>query len=203
MKIAVLGATGTVGGKVVGEATNRGHQVTAVARNTGALTPQAGVTVKALDIADSTALAETVRGHDAVVITLKHQTFDVMKALDAIKAAGVKRVLIVGGAASLKNKDGIRLIDTPGFPDFIKVEAEPAAVALDKIREVIDLDWSFISPSMMLGPGERVGKFRLGLDDLLVAENGESKISYDDLAAAIVDELEQNKHIRQRFTAGY
>ena len=203
MKIAVLGATGNVGAKVTGEAQGRGHQVTAIARNTDKVEAKSGVTAKVLDITDSAGLTAAVAGHDAVVITLKHQTFDVLAALDAIKAAGVKRVLIVGGAASLKNKDGIRLIDQPGFPDFIKVEAAPAAVALDNIRKITDLDWSFISPSMILGPGERVGKFRLGLDDLLVDANGDSKISYDDLAVAIVDELEQNKHIRQRFTAGY
>ena len=203
MKIAVLGATGNVGAKVTGEATNRGHQVTAIARSTDKVEAKSGVTAKALDVSDSAGLTAAVRGHDAVVITLKHQTFDVLAALDAIKAAGVKRVLIVGGAASLKNAEGVRLIDQPGFPDFIKVEAAPAAVALDNIRKITDLDWSFISPSMMLGPGERVGKFRLGLDDLLVDDKGESKISYDDLAVAIVDELEQNKHIRQRFTAGY
>jgi len=203
MKIAVLGATGNVGAKVVGEASSRGHQVLAMARNTDKLQAGAGVAVKSVDVGDGAALTEAVRGQDAVVIALKHQTFDVLAALDAVKASGVKRVMIVGGAASLKNKDGIRLIDQPGFPDFIKVEAAPAAVALEDIRKITDLDWSFISPSMILGPGERTGKFRLGKDDLLVDEKGESKISYDDLAVAILDELEQNKHVRQRFTAGY
>jgi putative NADH-flavin reductase len=203
MKIAVLGATGNVGGKVTKEALDRGHQVTAVARNTESLAGQTAATVKSADITDNAALADVVRGHDAVVISLKHQTFDLLKALDGVRQSGVKRVMIVGGAASLFNKDGIRLIDQPGFPDFIKVEAAPAAAALDEIRKITDLDWSFISPSMFLGPGERTGKFRLGKDDLLVAENGESKISYDDLAVAILDELEQNKHVRQRFTAGY
>lgn len=203
MKIAVLGATGNVGAKVTKEALDRGHQVTAVARNTEKLAGQTAATVKSADISDNAALVDVVRGHDAVVISLKHQTFDLLKALDGVRQSGVKRVMIVGGAASLKNKDGIRLIDQPGFPDFIKVEAAPAAAALDEIRKIEDLDWSFISPSMILGPGERTGKFRLGKDDLLVADNGESKISYDDLAVAIVDELEQNKHVRQRFTAGY
>ena len=203
MKIAVIGATGNVGSKVVREASSRGHQVTAVARNTDKLEAGDGVTAKKGDITDKAVAADVLKGADAAVITLKHQTFDVMQAFDALRAAGVKRVVVVGGAASLKNKDGVRLLDTPGFPDFIKVEAAPAADALDKIRGVTDLDWSFISPSMMLGPGERVGKFRLGLDDLIVDDKGESKISYDDLAVAIVDELEQNKHIRQRFTAGY
>jgi putative NADH-flavin reductase len=203
MKIAVLGATGNVGAKVTKEALDRGHQVTAVARNTESLAGQTAATVKSADISDNAALVDAVRGHDAVVISLKHQTFDVLKALDGVRQSGVKRVIIVGGAASLKNKDGIRLIDQPGFPDFIKVEAAPAAAALDEIRKIDDLDWSFISPSMILGPGERTGKFRLGKDDLLVADNGESKISYDDLAVAILDELEQNRHVRQRFTAGY
>ena len=203
MKIAVIGATGNVGSKVVREASTRGHQVTAVARNTEKLEAGSGVAVKQGDITDKAVAADVLKGADAAVITLKHQTFDVMATFDALRAAGVKRVVVVGGAASLKNKDGVRLLDQPGFPDFIKVEAAPAAVALDKIREVTDLDWSFISPSMILGPGERVGKFRLGKDDLIVDDKGDSKISYDDLAVAIVDELENPKHIRQRFTAGY
>ncbi|MEO6338492.1 MAG: NAD(P)H-binding protein [Caulobacteraceae bacterium] len=203
MKIAVIGATGNVGGKVLGEALSRGHQVTAIARNTDKLDKASGATIKSADISDSGGITAAIGGSDAVVITVKHQTFDLMKALDAIRAAGIKRVMVVGGAASLKNKDGVRLLDQPGFPDFIKVEAAPAAVALDNIRGVTDLDWSFISPSMMLGPGERVGKFRLGGDDLIVDDKGDSKISYDDLAVAIVDELETPKHIRKRFTAGY
>ena len=99
---------------------------------------------------------------------------------------------------------GVRLIDTPGFPDFIKVEAGPAVLALDWIKaEVKDLDWVFFSPSMMLGPGERTGKFRLGKDDLLVDAEGKSAISYEDLSVAILDELEKPAHHRERMTVGY
>ena len=98
----------------------------------------------------------------------------------------------------------MRLIDQPGFPDFIKVEAGPAALGLEWIKaNVKDLDWAFVSPSMMLGPGERTGKYRHGKDHLLTAEDGKSSISYEDLAHAILEELEHPRHHRERFTVGY
>ncbi len=102
------------------------------------------------------------------------------------------------------NQDNIRLLDTPGFPDFIAVEARPAANALDWMRkEARDLDWVFVSPSMMLGPGERTGKFRKGKHHLLTAEDGKSSISYEDLAVAILDEVENPSVHGDRFTVGY
>ncbi|MGH8261229.1 MAG: NAD(P)-dependent oxidoreductase, partial [Steroidobacteraceae bacterium] len=98
---------------------------------------------------------------------------------------------------------GVRLLDTPGFPDVIKVEALPAAKALDRIREEKSLEWTFLSPSIMLVPGERTGKFRIGGDQVLKDAKGDSRISQEDLAVAILDELEKPRHIRKRFTVGY
>jgi putative NADH-flavin reductase len=115
----------------------------------------------------------------------------------------VKRVLIVGGAASLEVAPGVMLIDTPGFPEQIKVQAAPAVEALKAIRQIKDLEWSFVSPSIMIVPGERTGKFRLGGDELLKDAKGESKISQEDFAIALVDECEKPKHVRKRFTVGY
>ena len=203
MKIAVIGATGNMGTRLLKEATTRGHQVTAISRSPEKLAGP-GVTPAAVNCSDEANLAETLKGHDAVILAVKFQENDVKPTFAATRKAGVNRIAIVGGAASLFNADGVRLIDQPGFPDFIKVEAGPAAAALDWIRsDVKDLDWVFFSPSMMLGPGERTGKFRLGKDHLLVDAEGKSAISYEDLSVAILDELEKPAHHRERMTVGY
>ncbi len=203
MKIAVIGATGNMGTRLLKEATTRGHQVTAVSRSPERLAGP-GVTPVAVNLADEAKLADALEGHDAVILAVKFQENDVKPAFSATRKAGVDRLMIVGGAASLFNADGVRLIDQPGFPDFIKVEAGPAAAALDWIRsDVKDLDWVFFSPSMMLGPGERTAKFRLGKDHLLVDAEGKSAISYEDLSVAILDELEKPAHHRERMTVGY
>ena len=203
MKIAVIGATGNMGTRLLAEATRRGHQVTAISRAPEKLKGP-GVTPVACNLAEEAKLADAIKGSDAVILAVKFQENDVKPVFAAMRKAGVSRLAIVGGAASLFNADGVRLIDQPGFPDFIKVEAGPAAAALDWIKaNVNDLDWVFVSPSMMLGPGERTGKFRLGKDHLLTADDGKSSISYEDLSVAILDELEKPAHHRERFTAGY
>ncbi len=204
MKIALIGATGNMGQRLTAEALGRGHEVVAIARNEERLRALKGVTPVAVDMADRALLADAVRGADAAILSVKFQDNDIRPVFDAVRGAGVERIAVVGGAASLKNVDGVRLLDTPGFPDFIKPEATPAAAALDWMKaEANDLDWVFVSPSMMLGPGERTGVFRLGKDDLLVAADGSSSISYEDLAVAILDEMETPKHHRERFTVGY
>ena len=203
MKIALIGATGNVGSKVLTEALSRGHQVTGIARHVEKLKGRSGVIARQVDLAEEDKLAEALRGHDAVVLSVRYQNNDVRHVLAAAKAAGVKRILFVGGAASLEASPGVRLLDTPGFPDVIKVEAAPAALALDRIREEKTLEWTFLSPSIMLVPGERTGKFRIGGDQVLKDEKGESRISQEDLSVALLDELEKPRHIRRRFTVGY
>ena len=152
-------------------------------------------------LTDKAGISAAIEGADAVILSVKFQDLDVEALLDALK--GAKRLLIVGGAASLYVAPGVQLIDTEGFPDFIKVEAEPARRALARIQQETDLDWTFLSPSVFFGPGERTGIFRLGKDELLTAEDGKSHISYEDYAIALLDEIEQPKHSRQRFTVGY
>jgi len=203
MKIALIGATGNVGTKIAAEALSRGHRVTGIARHVEKLAAREGLTAKRADLANETELAEAVRGHDAIVVSVRHQHNDVLHAFAAAKAAGVKRILIVGGAASLEAAPGVRLVDTPGFPAEIKVEALPAAEALKRVREEKDLEWTFLSPSIMLVPGERTGKFRIGADQVLKDAKGDSRISQEDLAVAILDELEKPRHVRKRFTVGY
>lgn len=203
MKIALIGATGNVGTKITAEALSRGHQVTGIARHVDKLAKREGLTARQADLANESQLAEAVRGHDAIVVSVRHQHNDVLHAFAAAKAAGVKRVLIVGGAASLEASPGVRLVDTPGFPAEIKVEALPAAEALDRVRQEKQLEWTFLSPSIMLVPGERTGKFRTGTDQVLKDAKGDSRISQEDLAVAILDELEKPRHVRARFTVGY
>jgi len=204
MKIALIGASGNMGQRLCAEAVSRGHEVTAIARTEEKLKTLKSVKPIAADLADQSRLTQAIRGADAVILSVKFNDNDITPVFGAMREAGVNRLAIVGGAASLKNAEGVRLLDQPGFPDFIKVEAAPAAAALDWMKaEVTDIDWVFVSPSMILEPGERTGKFRLGKDDLLVAADGKSSISYEDLAVAIIDELESPKHHRERFTVGY
>ena len=201
MKIALIGATGNVGQRVTAEALRRGHQVVAIARDVSKLEARAGVTAVAADLTDKAAIGKAIEGADAVVLSVRFQELDVEAMLDALK--GANRLLIVGGAASLYVAPGVQLIDTEGFPDFIKVEAEPARKALARIQQERALDWTFLSPSVFFGPGERTGKFRLGGDELLSDAEGKSHISYEDYAVALLDEIETPKHSRRRFTVGY
>ena len=198
MRIAVIGATGNVGQRIVAEAEQRGHETVAISRSGGAVGN--GRAVQA-DLTDKAGIAAAIEGADAVVLSVKFTDLDVEGMLDALK--GAKRLLIVGGAASLYVAPGLQLIDTEGFPDFIKVEAEPARQALARIQQEQALDWTFLSPSVFFGPGERTGTFRLGKDELLTAADGKSHISYEDYAVALLDEIERPQHSRQRFTVGY
>ncbi|WP_298954670.1 NAD(P)-dependent oxidoreductase [uncultured Methylobacterium sp.] len=202
MKVAVLGASGRAGSEITRELAARGHSVTAIARNPEAIPAARGVTAVAGDASDPAALAELIRGTDAVVSALH---FDVPAAtlVSALKAAGVPRLLVTGGAASLETAPGQRVIDKPDFPAAWRSLAEGGIAFLDAIREERDLDWTFFSPAALLEPGPRLGRYRLGTDRLVVDEAGVSRISFADYALAMVDELEQHRHSRARFTAAY
>jgi putative NADH-flavin reductase len=203
MRIALIGATGNVGTRIISEATRRGHEVTAIARNVDALNEGGNVRAVRADLADEGAMADAIRGHDAVVLSVRFQGLDVERVLRIIINSGVPRLLVVGGAASLEVQPGVALIDTPDFPEVIKQEAEPARQALARLRSEQALDWVFLSPSVFFGPGERTGQFRLGGNELLTATDGKSHISYEDYSIALLDEIEQPKHHRERFTVGY
>lgn len=202
MKIALIGATGNVGQRVTAEALRRGHEVVAIARDVSKLEARPGVTAVAADLTDKAGIGKAIDGVDVVVLSVQFKELDVDAMLDAL--SGAKRLLIVGGAASLYVAPGLQLIDTEGFPDFIKVEAEPARQALKRIEaDAGGLNWTFLSPSVFFEPGERTGSFRLGGDELLTAESGKSHISYEDYSVALLDEIENPRHERQRFTVGY
>lgn len=202
MKIAVLGATGMAGSRIVTEALARGHQVTAIARKVEALADQPGLTKVAADVSGPD-LAPHLRGHDAVVSALHFQTLSEPALVAALKAAGVRRLLVVGGAGSLEVAPGVMLIDTPEFPEVWKPFARPGVEFLLALRGEQELEWTFISPSALFEPGARTGVFRIGAEQLLVGADGRSAISAEDYAVALLDELEKPAHVRARMTVGY
>jgi uncharacterized protein len=203
MKIALIGATGNVGTRLISELRRRGHQVTAIARHPEKLDRQDGVNPAAADVQNEAALAAVLAGHDVAIHSVKFLSTDPAKVIAATKAAKVPRLLVVGGAGSLEVAPGLTLVNSPDFPPEYKPETLAGVKFLDVLREEKELDWTFLSPSYFFAPGERTGKFRLGKDELLVAADGQSHISTEDFAIALVDELEQPKHSRQRFTVGY
>lgn len=205
MRVALVGASGNVGSRILAELVARGHSVTGIARTPDAI--QAGPRVTAVkgDVNEPAALAKLLARHDAVISAVPFRNVpDPNVLIGAVREAGVKRYIVVGGAASLLNAEGQRLLDTPALERF-RTSPEPAGgvLFLDALRKVADLDWTFFSPAVNFAPGERTGKFRLGGDTVVTDAQGQSRISMEDYAIALVDELETPRHIRQRFTAGY
>ncbi|MDR2307643.1 MAG: NAD(P)-dependent oxidoreductase [Paucimonas sp.] len=202
-KIAIIGATGRAGSQLLEEALRRGHQVVAIARDPAKLQGREGVTVKALDAKDSAALQAAVSGCDAVLSAAHFATLEAVAVIEPVKRAGVKRLLVVGGAGSLLLPSGQRVIDSPDFPEAYKAEASAGARFLEVLRQEPTLDWTFLSPSAEFVEGERKGHYILGKDHLLIGADGRSWISFADYAIAMLDELEQPAHSRTRFTVGY
>ncbi|MER8808721.1 NAD(P)-dependent oxidoreductase [Mesorhizobium australicum] len=200
--VALIGASGAVGSRILKELSDRGHRVTGIARSPEKIAALPGVTAKKGDVFDKEGLAELIRDHDAVISAVHFLDSDPDMLIAAVRASGVKRYLVVGGAGSLEVAPGKRLVDTAEFPAIYKAEAQKGADYLDKLKTVSDLDWTFLSPSAMFVPGERTGKFRVGKDTLLASDKG-SSISFEDYAIAMVDEIEKPTHVRQRFTVGY
>lgn len=211
MKIALIGATGFVGSAVLNELLSRGHAVTALARHPEKFAARDGLAVVRADALDAAQVAAAVRGHDAIVSAYNpgwsepriHELFG--QGYDAILAgarqAGVKRLLAVGGAGSLEVAPGVQLVDTPEFPAEWKQGALAARDLLTRLRGDTALDWSFLSPPILLAPGERTGRYRVGGDQPLPGQGGQpSGISVADLAVAIADEIEKPQHRWRRFT---
>jgi putative NADH-flavin reductase len=203
MKIAHFGATGNVGSRIVAEALQRGHEVTAIARHPEKLKPHPKLTLQQGDVNNQTDVVRFAAGHDAVISSVKFQLINPKILVAGVKQARVKRLLVVGGAGTLEVSPGVQLLDTPGFPDAYKAEALGGREFLKVLRAEQDLEWTFLCPSAKFVPGQRTGKFRLGKDRLLSLPNGESKISMEDFAIVMIDELEKPQHIRERFTVGY
>ncbi len=212
MKIALIGATGYVGSALLEEALARGHDVTALVKSPEKLAGRAGVTAVRADVLDQAALADRLRGMEAIVSAFSgHAQADVYDyyvrgmtvVIAAAKAAGVPRLLVVGGAGSLEVAPGVQLVDTPAFPAQWKATAEGARRALALLQAERDLDWTMLSPAAHLDPGPRTGVFRLGKDQLLTDAAGGSHISLADYAVAMMDELETGAHSRARFAVAY
>lgn len=187
MKVALLGATGFVGSALLKEALDRGHVVTAIVRHPEKLEKREGLTAKAGDVYDTASLATLIRGNEAIISAFNpgwknpnlydDQVRGTASIIAAIKKAGIKRVLWVGGAGGLEVKPGVRVIDSPDMPLWVKPGSLATINALDQLRKEPELEWSYLSPSAELKPGQRTGKFRLGNDQLLVDATGQSKIS--------------------------
>jgi putative NADH-flavin reductase len=203
MNIAIIGATGRVGTRLIDEALRRGHRVTALARTASRLPARAGLTTRDVDATDSQALASALAGHDVAISTARFEQLKAPQVVGPVKAAGVPRLLVVGGAGSLFVAPGTQLVDTPGFPAAYKSEALAGCDFLNALRGESDLDWTFLSPSALFEPGERTGKYRAGQETLLADAAGKSWISMEDYAIAMLDEIEKPAHPRQRFTVGY
>lgn len=211
-KIAIIGASGYVGTALLNEAVKRGHQVSALVRHPEKITANANVTAVKADVLDTDGLATLLKGHDLVISAynpgwqeadIRNTHIKGSKSInEAVKKAGIKRLIAVGGAGSLEI-NGQQLVDSPEFPAEYKEGALGARQALNDLKAENELDWSFVSPAILLVPGEAIGTFRLGKDSPVFDDKGESKITVGDLAVAILDEAEQGKHIRQRFTAAY
>ncbi|WP_428665159.1 NAD(P)-dependent oxidoreductase [Reyranella sp.] len=203
MNIVLIGATGAIGSRILDEALRRGHTVSAVTRDPRKLDPRPGMTIRAGSTSDGPGLTQVVKGHDAVVVSVKWNENDVTRIIDVIRKAGVKRCLFVIGAGSLLRKDGRTHLEHMADKGVQPPTSKPASLAYEEIKKVTDLDWTAISPAASIQPGRRTGKFRLGLDKLIEDKEGQSLISREDFAVAILDELEKGKHIRKRFTAAY
>ncbi|MCC8401516.1 NAD(P)H-binding protein [Paraburkholderia sp. MMS20-SJTN17] len=211
LKIALFGATGMVGSRIAAEAARRGHQVTALVRDPARVPAGvANLQASKADLLDAASVAEALRGQDVVASAYAPPQDDLATLAQATRtlvegarAAGVKRVVVVGGAGSLEVAPGKQLVDTDGFPDAYKGIALAHRDVFDYYRGIADLDWTFFAPAALIAPGERTGKFRTGANTLIADAQGNSRISAEDYAIAFVDELEQGRFIRQIATVAY
>jgi uncharacterized protein len=216
MNIVLFGATGNVGQRIVAEALRRGHSVTGVVRDPDTVqSPDRRVPLVKGDATDSESVARVAQRADAVVSAISPRPNSrglpapsLSKAAQALlegtRKAGAKRLVVVGGAGSLEVAPGVRLLDAPGFPEAYKAEAQEGVDSLDVLRnEGKGIDWTFLSPAAEIHPGERTGKYRTTGDEFLTDESGRSSISFEDYAVALVDELENPRHVGRRFGVAY
>lgn len=212
MHIAIIGASGFIGSALLAEALARGHRVTGLVRHPERLSAHPRLTAQRCDVYDTANLAAQLQGYDAVLVSLRgqgandvgeHYMKGFRSIMQAARAARVRRLLVVGGGGSLEVAPGLQLLDAPGFPEEHRGPAEGPREALKLLRTETVLDWTMLCPGAIIEPGQRTGQFRLGTDQLLVNEAGESRISVQDFAVALLDELEHPAHSRRRFTVGY
>lgn len=212
MNIALIGASGFIGSSLLEEALSRGHQVKALVTRPERVASRDNLSVEKSDVMDTAALTDQLNGVDIVLSAFSgHAQEDVydyylkgfQSILAATQAAGVPRLLIVGGAGSLEVAPGLQLIDTEEFPVIYKPTAEGARTALQQLRAQTAQTWTMLSPAAEIFPGERTAQFRLGTDTLLTDADGNSRISVQDYAIAMLDELENPQHANRRFSVAY
>ena len=217
MVVLVIGGAGYIGSHAARALKRAGHEVIIFDNlSTGYEKLAAGFELVKGDMLDADGIAKIAKGADVVISsygppsgpqgpdpTKVNQLVEATRALIAgARRAGAPRIIMVGGAGSLEVSPGLQIVDAPTFPDAYKPVALAHRDAFHVIRES-DLNWTYFSPAMMIQPGERTGKFRLGKDALVSDDKGNSSISAEDYAVALVDEVEQGRHTKQRFTIGY
>ncbi|WP_028922762.1 NAD(P)-dependent oxidoreductase [Pseudonocardia acaciae] len=233
MRIGVIGASGNIGQRVVAEALRRGHQVTGFTRPASTPPDgPAGVTWRALDVLDPASVTPAIAGLDVLVSayqpgnaandlddTVARSIADpsvyvtaARSLLTAMESYPVLRLIVIGGAGSLELRPGVTGVDDPdalraglvslGLPPEYEAAVHGHRDALNTYRTSNRL-WTYLSPAQRIEPGERTGRFRLGGDQVLLDANGESRISYEDFAVALVDEAELPRHVQRRFTVAY
>ncbi len=215
MRIAVIGASGWLGGAIVREALERGHRVTGIGRHADRLAAIPGIAPVRADATDPEVLAEAIAGHDVAVLSVTDRSgpdrsvipASTRSLIEAAPLAGVPRIAVVGGGGSLLDADGRRYVDHPDFPAQYKAEALAAAEGLELLRAAPEtLDWTYLSPPVhsLLPEDKRGGYAVRGDDRAVIDEDGApSAVTSGDLAAAMLDELEHPRFTRRRFTAGY
>jgi uncharacterized protein len=224
LKIIVYGSTGRVGSRVVEEALNRGHEVTAVARDPADVKQQhKNLSIVQGDLLKTNSIADLISDHDVIVVSVRgsaDQSHDADKAIQLVAAeliVGVlrnmggssPRLIYVGGAGSLEVKPGVLYADSLPrvmrmiMPSGLRQEIKGQVLTLEYLRTVNDVRWTYISPAKKFEPGERTGKYRIGGDQMLKDENGKSAISMEDFSVALIDEVENSAHQRMRFSVAY
>ena len=207
MKIALIGATGFIGSGILAESLNRGHEVTAISTNPAKIPAHAQLTPVQGDVTDTEALASLVEDHDLVISAFNPGKDESGKGsqsiIDAVKRSNVERLLVVGGAGTLEVAPGKRVLDTPDFPSEWKGGALRTAAFLEQLRAEAEVNWVFLSPAAIIAPGERTGIYRIGGDQLMTGVDGQSRISVEDYAHAMLDEAEKPQHSRARFSVAY
>ena len=210
MKVALYGATGNSGSRILKELVSRGHQVIAIVRNPAKLPqPAPGVVIKQDDLSDSKKIAAAINGAEAVISAYAPPQDDVdaivgvtQRQVEALNHGSKVRLIVVGGAGGLNVAPGVTLIDSGYLPEPVLPIAKAHSKALNVLR-ASTIDWTYLAPAAYFEPGTLTGKFRLGTDELIANERQESRISMEDYAIALVDELEKPNHRRQRFSIGY
>jgi len=210
VKVALYGATGKSGSRILKELVSRGHQVIAIVRNPAKLSqPAPGVLITQDDLSDSKKIAAAVDGAEAVISAYAPPQDDVdaivgvtQRQVEALNHGSKVRLIVVGGAGGLNVAPGVTLVDSGYLPEPYLPIAKAHVKALNVLR-ASTIDWTYLAPAAYFEPGQRTGKFRLGTDELIANQQQESRISMEDYAIALVDELEKPQHRRQRFSIGY